>query len=101
VSRASSVQREPDRRLPPHSSEFSLLGRTLKSKDEQMRNDIHRRSKTTAEMIAKSVGVEAKVTIAQNYRGTINYEGLTELSITRRQSRPSRRNERTSRGGSE
>jgi len=49
-----------------------------------MRNDIHRRSKTTAEMIAKSAGVEAEVTIAQNYRGTINYEGLTELSITRR-----------------
>lgn len=62
-----------------------------------MRNDIHRRT----EMIAKSAGVEAEVTIAQNYRGTINYEGLTELSITRRQSRPSRRNERTSGGGSE
>jgi amidohydrolase len=54
---------------------------TIRAFDEEMRNDIHQRLKTTAEMIAKSAGASAEVSISKDYSVTINHEGLTEQSV--------------------
>ena len=54
---------------------------TIRAFDEDMRNDIHQRLKTTAEMIAKSAGASAEISINKDYPVTINHEGLTEQSV--------------------
>jgi amidohydrolase len=51
---------------------------TIRTFDEEMRNDIHQRVKATAEMIAKSAGATAEVKIDKTYPVTINDTGLTE-----------------------
>ena len=51
---------------------------TIRAFDEEMRNDIHRRITTTAEMIAKSAGAQAEVTIEKIGPVTINPADLTE-----------------------
>jgi amidohydrolase len=62
----------------PDSVEMSGTIRTF---DEEMRNDIHQRIKNTAEMIAKSAGATAEVAISKDYPVTINHEGLTEQAV--------------------
>lgn len=51
---------------------------TIRTFDEEMRTDIHRRINITAEMIAKSAGAEAEVTIEKMVPVTINPADLTE-----------------------
>jgi amidohydrolase len=58
-----------------------MLG-TVRAFDEEMQNDIHTRIRATAELIAKSAGAEAEVTIDKSYPVTINHEGLTEQMIS-------------------
>ncbi|SBT04729.1 Thermostable carboxypeptidase 2 [Candidatus Accumulibacter aalborgensis] len=55
-----------------------LLG-TIRSLDEGMRRDIHRRIITTAESIAKSAGGSAELTIVRDYDVTNNDERLAEF----------------------
>ncbi len=58
-----------------------LLG-TIRTYDEEMRNDIHQRIKNTAEMIAKSAGATAEVKIDKLYAVTVNHGGLTEQAVS-------------------
>jgi amidohydrolase len=58
-----------------------MLG-TVRAFDEEMQNDIHTRIRATAELIAKSAGAEAEVTIDKSYPVTINHEGLTEQMVS-------------------
>jgi amidohydrolase len=51
---------------------------TVRTFNEAMRHDLHRRIKTTAEMIAKSAGASAEVEIDATYGVTINDPALTE-----------------------
>lgn len=52
---------------------------TIRSLDEGMRRDIHRRIVKTAQSIAQSAGGSAEVTITDNYDVTSNDEKLAEL----------------------
>ncbi len=54
---------------------------TIRAFDEEMRTDLHQRLKTTAEMIARSAGASAEVSISKDYPVTINHDGLTEQSV--------------------
>lgn len=54
---------------------------TVRTFDEAMRNDIHQRIKNTAEMIAKSAGATAEVTISKDYPVTVNDPGVTEQVV--------------------
>jgi len=54
-----------------------MLG-TVRTYDEEMRADIHRRITTTAELIAKSAGASAEVAIDKMNPATVNHTGLTE-----------------------
>ena len=57
--------------------DVEMLG-TIRSLDEKMRTDIHRRIKRTAEEIASSAGAKADVTIEPGYPITYNDPALTE-----------------------
>ena len=54
-----------------------MLG-TIRTLNEDMRRDIHRRIANTAQSIAQSAGAEAEVTIRQDYDVTANDENLAE-----------------------
>jgi amidohydrolase len=54
-----------------------MLG-TIRTLNEDMRRDIHRRITNTAKSIAQSAGGDAEVTIRQGYDVTTNDERLTE-----------------------
>ena len=54
-----------------------MLG-TVRTYNEEMRADIHRRITTTAELIAKSAGAGAEVAIDKMNPATVNHAGLTE-----------------------
>jgi amidohydrolase len=54
---------------------------TIRTFAEEMRDDMHRRIRTTAKMIAKSAGAEAEVTIRRGPPVTINDAGLTEQMV--------------------
>ena len=58
--------------------EVEMVG-TIRTFDEAMRDDIHKRIKNTAEMIAASQGASAQVEIEKPYAVTINDEELTAL----------------------
>ena len=60
--------------------EVELVG-TIRTFNEAMRDDIHKRVKTTAEMIAASQGATAQVEIEKPYAVTINDEELTALMV--------------------
>jgi amidohydrolase len=57
-----------------------MLG-TIRAFAEEMRADIHQRIKTTAELIAKSAGAGAEVTISKGPAVTSNNAGLTEQTV--------------------
>src|SRR5438132_2156413 len=57
--------------------DVEMIG-TIRSLDEQMRDDIHVRIKRTAEGIAASAGSKAEVTIETGYPVTYNDPALTE-----------------------
>ncbi len=54
---------------------------TIRTFDEAMRDDIHKRIKNTAEMIAASQGASVQVEIEKPYSVTINDEELTALMV--------------------
>lgn len=54
---------------------------TIRTLDAQMRLDIHRRLKRTAELIAQSAGAEAEVQIDANSPVTFNDPALTEQMV--------------------
>ena len=56
--------------------EVEMVG-TVRTLDEGMRDDIHKRIKQTAEMIAQSGGATAEVSIEKPYAVTVNNEALT------------------------
>ena len=58
--------------------EVEMVG-TIRTFDEAMRDDIHRRIKITAEMIAASQGATVQVEIEKPYAVTSNDEELTAL----------------------
>ncbi|MEO5862990.1 MAG: amidohydrolase, partial [Burkholderiales bacterium] len=58
--------------------EVEMVG-TIRTFDEAMRDDIHKRIKNTAEMIAASQGATVQVEIEKPYAVTINDEELTAL----------------------
>ena len=58
--------------------EVEMVG-TIRTFDEAMRDDIHKRIKNTAEMIAASQGASVQVEIEKPYSVTINDEELTAL----------------------
>ena len=60
--------------------EVELVG-TIRTFDEAMRDDIHRRIKLTAESIAASQGATAQIEIEKPYAVTINDEELTALMV--------------------
>ena len=60
--------------------EVEMVG-TIRTLDEAMRDDIHKRIKTTAEMIAASQGASVQVEIEKPYAVTINDEELTALMV--------------------
>ena len=60
--------------------EVEMVG-TIRTLDEGMRDDIHKRIKTTAEMIAASQGASVQVEIEKPYAVTINDEELTALMV--------------------
>ena len=60
--------------------EVELVG-TIRTFNEGMRDDIHKRIKNTAEMIAASQGASAQVEIEKPYAVTINDEELTALMV--------------------
>jgi amidohydrolase len=55
--------------------EVEMVG-TIRTLDEGMRDDIHKRIKQTAEMIAQSGGATAEVEIEKPYAVTVNSEAL-------------------------
>ncbi|HEY5930040.1 MAG TPA: M20/M25/M40 family metallo-hydrolase, partial [Burkholderiales bacterium] len=57
-----------------------LVG-TVRTFDEAMRDDIHRRIRNTAEHIAAASGAEVVVNIEKPYAVTINDPGLTERML--------------------
>lgn len=57
-----------------------MLG-TIRTFNEEMQRDIHERIQRTAEMIAKSAGAHARVTIRKLYPATHNDEALTAKMI--------------------
>ena len=54
---------------------------TIRTYNEAMKKDIHERIRNTAEMIAKSAGASAEVTIESPYKVTVNDERLTERML--------------------
>lgn len=60
--------------------EVEMVG-TIRTLDEAMRDDIHKRIKNTAEMIAASQGATVQVEIEKPYAVTINDEELTALMV--------------------
>ena len=60
--------------------EVEMVG-TIRTFDEAMRDDIHKRIKNTAEMIAASQGATAQVEIEKPYAVTSNDEELTALMV--------------------
>lgn len=54
---------------------------TVRTFDEEMRNDIHLRIKNTAKMIAKSAGATAEVSISKDYPVTVNDPDVTEQAV--------------------
>jgi amidohydrolase len=54
---------------------------TIRTFDEDMRDDIHRRIKATADLIAKSAGATAEVFISKDYPVTVNDPGITEQAV--------------------
>jgi amidohydrolase len=60
--------------------EVEMVG-TIRTLDEAMRDDIHKRIKNTAEMIAASQGATVQVEIEKPYSVTINDEELTALMV--------------------
>jgi amidohydrolase len=50
---------------------------TIRAYDEQVRDQVHREIRQTAEKIAESAGATAKVTITRGYDPTVNDETLT------------------------
>ena len=60
--------------------EVEMVG-TIRTLDEAMRDDIHKRIKITAEMIAASQGATVQVEIEKPYAVTINDEELTALMV--------------------
>ena len=60
--------------------EVEMVG-TIRALDEAMREDIHKRIKHTAEMIASSAGAVAEVGIEKTYAVSVNDEQLTETML--------------------
>jgi amidohydrolase len=60
--------------------EVKLEG-TIRTFDEEQRNEIHEHVKRISEMIAQSGGANAKVHIHRWYDVTVNHPGLTDWSI--------------------
>ena len=60
--------------------EVDMVG-TIRALDEAMREDIHKRVKQTAEMIATSAGAIAEVKIEKPYDVSINHEQLTDKML--------------------
>jgi amidohydrolase len=60
--------------------EVKLEG-TIRTFDEEQRNEIHEHVKRISELIAQSGGASAKVHIHRWYDVTVNHPGLTEWSI--------------------
>jgi amidohydrolase len=60
--------------------EVEMIG-TVRAFNEEMRKDIHRRIKLTAENIAESAGATATASIAYGYDVTNNHEALAEKSV--------------------
>ena len=60
--------------------EVEMVG-TIRTLDEGMRDDVHKRIKNTVEMIAASQGATAQVEIEKPYAVTINDEELTALMV--------------------
>lgn len=54
---------------------------TIRSFDEKMRDDIHKRVKLTVESIAAASGATATVVIDKPYNVTINEQALTERML--------------------
>ena len=60
--------------------EVELLG-TVRAFNEEMRRDIHRRMKQTAESIAQAAGAKAETTVSLGYDVTDNNEKLTARGV--------------------
>jgi amidohydrolase len=60
--------------------EVELVG-TIRTFNEEMRRDIHRRIKQTAESIAQSAGASAQAVVTDGYDVTNNNEKLTEFAV--------------------
>jgi amidohydrolase len=60
--------------------EVEMVG-TIRAFNEEMRRDIHRRVKQTAESIAQSAGAKAEVSVNLGYDVTDNHEKLTERAV--------------------
>ena len=60
--------------------EVEMVG-TIRTFDPEVREEIHRRVRQTAEQIAASAGATAEVTIRQGYPVTINDPALTEQML--------------------
>lgn len=60
--------------------QVELVG-TVRTLDEGMRDDIHKRIKLTAESIAASTGATAEVEIEKPYAVSVNHEQLTEKML--------------------
>jgi amidohydrolase len=60
--------------------QVEMIG-TVRTFDEAMRDDIHARMKTTAEMIAASSGAKATVNIRKQYPVTVNNPELTAAML--------------------
>ncbi|MDX2129090.1 MAG: amidohydrolase [Chloroherpetonaceae bacterium] len=54
---------------------------TVRSYDEEMQEEIHRRIINTSEHIAQSAGAKARVTIRKMYPATVNHPELTEIAV--------------------
>jgi amidohydrolase len=54
---------------------------TIRTFNEEMRRDIHKRMKVTAESIAHSAGGSAEFTLFEGYDTTVNHEKLTERAV--------------------
>lgn len=60
--------------------EVEMVG-TIRTFDPEVRQEIHRRVRQTAEQIAASAGATAEVTIDEGYPVTVNDPGLTERML--------------------
>ena len=54
---------------------------TIRTFDQDVREDIHRRVRNTAELIAQSAGARAEVSVSLGYPVTVNDARLTELMV--------------------